>query len=159
MPTLLCSSVFLNCAIHSLNIVKVGAGKTVNGGVAAGLENRTTNSSMEDIYTLDIAGPLLPAAVVRLLTLFRHTQRASFQASFAPSDFPCTHLNCINTDSVIQLDGLRNQTVLGLCGQENLATHSQVHMAGKQSLRSIGALKRVKCTPEHFLVELHTQTY
>jgi len=158
MPTLLCSSVFLNGAVQSVNIVKVGAGtKNTTGSASALLSSASSSSSssMTDVYTLDIAGPLLPASVVRLLTLFQSSQHGSFHATFAPSDYPGQHLNCVS--SVIQMDSLRNQRAFGLCTQDSLATHSQVHLAGKQSLRSIGAIKRLKCEAGVFRVELHTQ--
>jgi len=162
MPTLLCSSVFLNGAVQSVNIVKVGAGSKNTaassgaGAAAASPSAAPGGSSMTDVYTLDIAGPLLPASVVRLLTLFQSSQRGSFHATFAPSDYPGQNLNCVS--SVIQMDSLRNQRAFGLCTQDSLATHSQVHLAGKQSIRSIGAIKRIKCEGGVFRVELHTQT-
>jgi hypothetical protein len=100
--------------------------------------------------------------VVRLLSLLRRSQCGSFHAVFAPSDLPCAHLNAVA--DVLQMDSLRchssTSPPLALCKQPSLAKHSSTLVHGRQSIRTIGPLKRVKCESggssqqAHFLVEL-----
>ncbi len=108
---------------------------------------------LSELHTLELSGPLLPASVVRLLSLLRLSQQGSLRGTFVPSDLPCAHVNVVS--SVIQMDSLRNQPdSLGLCKQQqHLARLLKTNLAGKKPIRNVGAFKRIKCADEAVTAE------
>jgi len=184
MPTLLASAPFLNASTQQVNVVKVGPIVMANTQAAASsaepalrsssnglskapppppIQPPAHGSSLVGLHTLELSGPLLPHSVVRLLSLLRRSQHGSFHAVFAPAEIPAggggSHLNAVA--DVLQMDSLRCHTdapPLALCKQPTLAKHSASLLHGKQSIRTVGALKRVKTDGQHhglhFLVEL-----
>ena len=163
LPALFAPAPFLNAVTRQVNILKVGHAKTNNtsedkNNRMNGAGASSSGAGLDDVHTLDLAGPLLPSSVTRLLSLFRSTQsNGSFSAHFAPSDFPPSYFNCVGTDRVLSLDGLRCHPCLGLGGQESLASLTSAHLSGKARLRMVGSLRRVKATQDHFLVQLNAQ--